>query len=273
MIIRRNESMARHTAWRTGGACDAFVQVWDVADFFAALDWCRSEGLHWTVLGAGTRTVGRDAGYSGVIVRLGGLFQSISREQDRWTLGAGMPAAAVAMLAAESGEAGLEDWMTTTGSVGAAIALDSGVWTSCCTAVRYAFRGKEKSSPYDEFMALKGKPTVFGATFQLRADRPDAVRDRTLGRLRGLGRGTWTPPSSWFVPPKKASLREVLDRAGLRDIRLREALIPGVAPEMLVNMGGGTARDLALLHQSAMERTSREVGVDLDSRIHWLGRA
>ncbi len=273
VILLRNERIARHTAWRTGGDCDAFIQALDVADFFAAVEWCRAEGLHWTILGAGTRTVGRDSGFSGAMIRLGGEFQSFARDGERYTLGAAAPAAAVAMGAAENGLSGLEDWITTTGTVGAALALDKGGWTSACTGVRYAFRGKEKASSYEEFTAIKGKPVVFGATFQLSADRPEAVRERTLARLRGMGRGTWTPPGSWLVPPKKASLREVLERAGLRDIRLREVLIPAVAPEMLVNLGGGTARDLALLHQSAIERTAREVGVDLESRICWLGRA
>ena len=54
-------------------------------------------------------------------------------------------------------------------------------------------------------------------------------------------------------------------------MRLRQVAIPELAPELLVNLGEGTAADLSLLHRSAIERVSRVHGIELVSRIKWTG--
>jgi hypothetical protein len=38
-----------------------------------------------------------------------------------------------------------------------------------------------------------------------------------------------------------------------------------------VNLGGGTAADMQLLHRSAMDQVSRVQGEELRSRVRWLG--
>jgi UDP-N-acetylmuramate dehydrogenase len=275
VIVRRNEPLARHTAWRTGGACDAFLLVPSVDDYFQAIEWCKAEELSPTVLGAGTRVVARDGGYSGAVLRLTGDFSKFELRSGLWEVGAAVPVAALSAATAAAGFTGLEDCCSHPGSFGAALSLDSGPtagWGAVVHTVQYVFRGKEKVSTYEDFAAIKGRPVVFGATLRLEMASADAIQERMLARWRGQARVPVTPPSSWVLPPKKVSLREVLDRAGLRDIRLRDVAIPGAAPEMLVNLGGGTARDLALLHQSALERTVRECGVELQSRVTWWGR-
>jgi UDP-N-acetylenolpyruvoylglucosamine reductase len=47
--------------------------------------------------------------------------------------------------------------------------------------------------------------------------------------------------------------------------------IPAEAPELMVNLGGGTARDLGLLQRSVLDRIQRERGVTLESRMHFRG--
>src|SRR5690606_8547817 len=62
LVVREGERLARHTAWRTGGPCDAFLLVNRREALPAALELCRARGWSRTVLGAGTRTVVRDGG-------------------------------------------------------------------------------------------------------------------------------------------------------------------------------------------------------------------
>ena len=76
--------------------------------------------------------------------------------------------------------------------------------------------------------------------------------------------------SSWYAPAR-APLREVFASVRLQRVRLRSVAIPETATETLVNLGGGTAADLALLHRSAVERVKVTRGFELDSRVMWAG--
>ena len=53
--------------------------------------------------------------------------------------------------------------------------------------------------------------------------------------------------------------------------RLRDVAIPEDAPELLIKLGLGTARDLQLLHRSSLDRVKRTRGVELESRVKWVG--
>ena len=54
-------------------------------------------------------------------------------------------------------------------------------------------------------------------------------------------------------------------------VRLRKVAVPRAAPDLLVNLGSGTARDLTLLHKSLVDRIHRERGVELRSGLRWAG--
>jgi UDP-N-acetylenolpyruvoylglucosamine reductase len=92
----------------------------------------------------------------------------------------------------------------------------------------------------------------------------------TRVRLRaGVAKG---PGNGWFVAKKGTSIVDALERSGLVGLRLRDVTLPDVAPEMPVNLGRATARDLQLVHQCALDRVRRETGVELAPRVSWLGR-
>jgi UDP-N-acetylenolpyruvoylglucosamine reductase len=40
---------------------------------------------------------------------------------------------------------------------------------------------------------------------------------------------------------------------------------------LLCNLGAGTAADLLMLHKSAIERVDKARGIELESRIEWIG--
>lgn len=268
--VRRNEPLSRHLPWRTGGACDVFVVVHRRESLGPALAACRGESLNVTLLGAGTRSAVRDGGLAGAVLRLGTDWASIA-PGETWAVGAAVPVPALVAAAIEAGKSGVEDFAASAGSFGASLLLDEG-WDGVVAEARWFWRGATRTGTLDELRKAGKKAIVEGATLRLAAADPATVRKRSLARLKGDVRGVWTPPCSWYEAPKRVGLRDLLERVGLGDVRLRDVLLPAVAPELLVNLGGAPARDLALLHQSAIERVGRETGVVLEKRIGWLGR-
>jgi UDP-N-acetylmuramate dehydrogenase len=261
-VIRRDEPLSRHLPWRTGGPCSAYILVHRRGALAEVLAMLRTEDLAWHVLGAGTRTCARDQGLAGAMIRLGTGFATVARDGDALEVGAAVPVPALCAIAAGYSLAGLERHAGTPGSVGAALANDA--WDEAVERVDYVSRG-EKSGTLDD-LRRSPKAIVVGARLRLRPDRAERVVERTAIAAATMG-------SPWFCAPKKASSREVLERAGLADVRLRDVALSAVAPEWPANLGGATARDLHMLHQSALDRVVRHTGIELRSRVGWLGRA
>jgi len=261
MIVRLDEPLARHTAIRTGGRCRAWVVVETVEELADVTADCRAHDWKWSLLGHGTRTVYRDADQPGAVIRLGTSFGTVTSD---WRVGASVAVPALVARAAALGAAGIEHFAATAGSFGASLALDEG-WDDVVSDVHALHRGKAVAMSLND--ARKGK-VILGATLTLREDRPESVRKRVDKALAATSRSRESP---WYAVPGKQSLREVFASVLLPRVRLREVAIPSTAPELLVNLGGGTAADLMLLHKSALERVKSTRGIELDSRVLWAG--
>lgn len=266
LTVRLAEPLARHTAWRTGGRCGAFVVAHDRAGLQTVLADCRSAGWRWTLLGAGTRTVVRDGGIEGVVLRLGPELGAIRHlGQARWEVGAAAPVPALVAAATRAGHSGVEPLTCVPGSVGASVVLD-GLWDEVVEEVAWLHRGRERWGEPSEARARKR--IVLAVRIRLVASDPSKVAQRVRSNLR---RERPYAPSSWYGAPKRGSLRRVLATVQLPLVRLRQCAIPEVAPEVLVNLGHGSAADLALLHKSALHRVQQARGLALQSRVRWVG--
>ncbi len=266
LVVLPEASLARHTAWRTGGTCDAFVWVHRADALVGVIQECRAVDWKWTLLGAGTRTVVRDGGITGVVLRLGTDFARVDRtDPELWEVGAAVPVPALVATATAAGRTGLEALATVPGSVGASLHLDTG-WEDVVELVHYLHRGSVRSAPLDEVQGRNR--VVVGCSLRLAEAEPDAVA-RQVRKALTPGKGPL--PSSWYEPPKRGRLRAVLGSVELPRVRLRSVAIAADAPEVLLNLGEGTAADLALLHRSAVERVKKSRGVELESRVRWIG--
>jgi UDP-N-acetylmuramate dehydrogenase len=266
LVVRPYESLARHTPWRTGGTATAFVTAHTEDGLVTALRDCRQASVSVQLLGAGTRVVYRDGDVDAVVLRLGGELATIRVDGDIIDCGAGAPVPAVVAVAESHGLTGLEGFATTPGTVGAAVLFDDG-WAEVVEAVQTISRDKVVDAELDK-LRRKKKGVVVRVRLRLKVDPSGTVPQRTRAVWRAQQPG---PPNSWFEPLRKQSARSVLRTVQLPLVRLRRVAIPETAPECLINLGGGTAADLALLHRSAVDRVKKVRGISLESPLKWVG--
>ncbi len=266
LVVRLAEPMARHTPWRTGGIVPAHVLAHTEDAAVLALQECRQAGWPCLVLGAATRSVFLDGDVDGAVLRFAGELASARVDGTTLVAGAGCPVPVLVALAERHGLSGLEDMACTAGSVGAAVKLDD-AWEPLVTVVRTIRRDKVVEEALPSVRRRKGS-VVLGVRLVLRQDTPTAVAARTRDRWRAQRP---VPACSWFQAPRRGDVRDILQSAALPLVRLRRTAIPEVAPECLVNLGGGTAADLALLHKSALDRVKKVRAIDLGRTISWVG--
>ncbi|MCB9670966.1 MAG: FAD-binding protein [Alphaproteobacteria bacterium] len=262
LSVRFREPLSRHTAWRTGGPCDVWVVAHDDDAVVEVLADCKAAGWDVTVVGSGSHTLVRDGGIDGVVLRLGQGFCDLRfLDDDRVEAGGALPVPALLALAGAQGLAAPEALYGVPGTFGASVLRDP--W-DVVTIDLARERGVRTKAP--EAVGARTKGVVLRAVVQLERVGVAAAR----ARLHETFRKPTTPTGAWFEGGR-GSIRKLLRKAALDRVRLRQVAIPDGAPEMLVNLGGGTASDLRLLQKSAIERVKRTRGVDLVSPLKWVG--
>lgn len=264
--LLEDEPLAKHVAIRLGGPCDAYLVAHDEPGLADAWAWCRERDQRPTMLGAGTRTLGRDGGVRGAVLRLGQGFAGHEvRDAIHW-VGAARPVPAMVARARVLGQSGLERFACTAGSLGAALVNDDG-WDEVVDKVQIWRRNRITDVDVAD---VRGKKNVVVVAAMLTLE-PSTVEQVTAATRRALARAEPVPPGSWFGAPQTDELRELIRSARLPMVRLRRAAIPRESPEMLVNLGGATVDDVQLLLRSMVDRVKKVRGEALAPRVRWTG--
>ncbi len=202
-------------------------------------------------MGSGSRTVVRDGGLAGAIVQLGHGFCSIREDAEGAWFGAALPLAVLARLGGP-----LAVLARAPGSIGASVSCDAG-WGPWVHKVRYVGRGAERAKDMAGFEKASSRAVITEVCIRREVEaQPPAVEE----------------PGGWYKPLDVGETTEAIVDASLSDTRLRDVAVPRETANALVNLGGGSARDLEILQRSVIDRVFRSRGVQLSDRMRWLGR-
>ena len=237
------------------------------------------------VLGAGSNTLVRDGGLSGVTVKLGPAFGKITAEDGaRIRAGAAALDKSVAKQAAKAGIAGLEFYVGVPGAIGGALRMNAGCYGSetknvLVEAVALDRKGRRIIAPAAELgYAYRHSDAPMDwifveAVFQGRADAPAAVTER-MDAITAK-RETTQPirektSGSTFKNPDPAtsggrSAWQLVDAAGWRGKPIGGARFSEQHCNFLINDGTATASDLETLGETVRAAVKDQFGVEL----HW----
>ena len=94
--VRTHFRLAPLTSFRIGGPAALYLEPQSDADLVAAGEAVRETGIPFVVLGKGSNVLVADAGFDGLVLRLGRGYRWAAREGDRLTAGGAMPLPALA---------------------------------------------------------------------------------------------------------------------------------------------------------------------------------
>jgi len=257
VVLRLDERVARHSALRIGGEVEAWVLALDeaaVKDAVAALRRGKLSLRPHDPLGD---HYAREEGLAGAMLRLGPAFGQLGVEDDRLHAGAAVPLARLGVVAARHG---LEAWAPLSrwpGTVGGWLSgADPARLAPLVHSVR-ALRGRsvvERSG--DTLASLGSKAIVLGAVFHGRPDAPLPP----------------SPPSPGSLTLQGGDVLRAMVKSRLPGLRLRSIRLASEQPGLVVNLGGGSSRDLDLVLKLVQDRLKRDHGVELEARLAPLGR-
>jgi UDP-N-acetylmuramate dehydrogenase len=275
------------TTLGVGGPAAVFVAVPDAAalrEVMRQLSAAAPEEVPLLVVGKGSNLLISDAGFPGLVVRLGGGFKWLRRDADAVSAGGGEAMPALAAWTAREGLAGLEFGAGIPATVGGCVRMNAGahggqtgdslldVEVETCEGSLVLESGRLGLGYRTS--SLPERSVVTAARWRLRPDDPGQIRDR-LDDLRAWRRQAQPLRQrncgSVFTNPVGDSAGRLVDAAGLKGLRVGGAQVSDKHANFIVVDAGARAADVYALLGLVAQRVADRCGVRLVPEVRVVG--
>jgi len=287
--------LAPLTTFRVGGPADALIETRSSAEIVRALELAHEHGVPVTMLGGGSNVLVSDRGVRGLVVRpRGGVVQPVDGQHVR--ADASVTINGLVRWTILRALGGLERWAGTPGTVGGAVVgnahFGGRLIGDVITEVQVVDRTgevtvlsvDEMGFAYDRSRVQQTGEVVLTATFRVTAADSTSLRETARASLayRKRTQPLETPSAGCiFQNPESSrdrlpagmpfSAGALVDRAGLKGVRMGGARVSEAHGNFIVNEGGATAADIRALIERCKSEVQRQFGVTLREEIVYLG--
>jgi UDP-N-acetylmuramate dehydrogenase len=284
--LRVGVPLAPLTSFRIGGPARLFVEAQDDADLDAVGEAAGASGVPVVVIGKGSNVLIADAGFPGIVIRLGRGYRWAGRDGERVTAGGAMPLPALAGVAMRHGLAGLEFGVAIPATLGGAVRMNAGAHDRAMSdvverlevlvlseRVRRSVTREEAGFAYRR-SELPADGIVVSAGLRLARGEDAAIRDAMEGAREWRRR---TQPlaeancGSVFKNPDGDHAARLIDAAGMKGARVGGATISEKHANFIVTEPGASAAEVWELIERVRRAVETEAGVRLETEVQLVG--
>src|SRR3954470_19902154 len=293
--LKRKEPLGQYTTFRIGGPADLFYDATSADDLAGAVTAARELGIDYFVLGLGANILVGDKGFRGLVIRNTSSHLKFLDHGRLW-VESGAVMAKLIPQAVERGLSGLEHYVGIPSTVGGAVwqnlhFLSPAPERERTMFIEEVFESAELLNDrderrlvdkaymkfgYDTSVLHSGREIALAVTFRLTPGDTGAMHRVMQENLswRG-GRHPWLEihPSagSIFKKIEGVGAGRLVDQCGLKGYRHGGAQISHMHANIMINLGGATAKDVRELIDLAQKRVEENCGVHLDPEIGFIG--
>lgn len=286
--VERDAPLAGLTTYRVGGAAAVLVRARREGDLAVVASALRRHHPPLLILGRGSNLLVADTGFPGIALLLEGEFEEITPGEGTVRAGGAVGLPVLARRTAADGIAGLEFYVGIPGTVGGAVRMNAGGHGRETREVLVSARvvdllsdglGVDRSVADLDLgyrrSAIGPNDVVAGATFRVHAGDPaeceariaDIVRWRREHQPGGANAG------SVFRNPPGDSAGALIERSGLKDLRIGGAVVSTKHANFIQAEPGATAADVRALVREVRRRVLEDSGIELQTELHFVGFA
>ncbi len=234
------------------------------------------------VIGGGSNVLASDDGYDGTVVL--NRYASVFERDGLTVAGSGTRLTALCRCLEGKALTGLEWAVGIPGTVGGAVKMNAGAFGSCIAdTIVYAdvLRcGRLVRLYRDELCfgyrqsAITGGDVVIEAAFKTARSSARAVRERMrqAETARRITQPAARSAGSVFKNPPGLSVGRLIDDAGLKGYRVGGAKISEVHANIIVNIGGATAKDVTSIIKTVKQELMSRYGAAVQEEIVYIGK-
>jgi UDP-N-acetylmuramate dehydrogenase len=283
--VLENEPLARYTTYRIGGPARYLVLPAETEDVGKALELAASRGLPWFALGLGSNLLVKDAGFPGVVIRIGKGLDRFEMKGATAIVGAGMPTPLLARRTAEAGFAGVERFRGIPGTVGGGVYMNAGAHGAefaevLTEATVMDAKGKIRQIPRKQ-ISFKYRSSNLGNVIVLEAKL--ALIEEPAAKLKEIQEKLlrWRKAGTPFDQPCAGSVFKnpggprtagvLIDECGLKGFTIGGAQVSTLHANYFVNTGTATASDVLKLIDHVRKAVLKKTSVELELEIKVIG--
>jgi len=281
-----NAPIARETTFRVGGQVACLARPRTGAALIAALSAARRLDRPRVVIGGGSNVLMPDGYWDALVIQIKGFAvgaeaRTAGGGAARLALGAGVTLAACERYCLRRGLFGFEALVGIPGTIGGALVMNAGahgetisdhlLWLELITR-----DGERRRYPRHELdpgyrtMGLPAGATVLEAGFELLPGPKAELRARLrqfIARRRATQPLDWPSAGCVFKNPPETSAGLLIERAGLKGLRIGDAAISERHGNWVINRGQATAQDVVSLIELVEQRIESEFGIRLEREL------
>lgn len=284
--FRTEESMAKHTTFKTGGPADLFLMPKNRMELKESIALLRHYDAPYLVIGNGSNLLVGDGGIRGAVIQLYSRMQQISVEDAYMTLDCGVLLSAAAAKAAEASLDGLVFASGIPGTFGGAVVMNAGAYggemKDILVSVDVLTADLEvKTVPaaaldlsYRHSIVPEKGYVVLGGKLQLKKGNEQEIRERMaeLAQQRREKQPLQYPSAgSTFKRPEGYFAGKLISDAGLKGKTIGGAQVSEKHAGFIVNIGGATTKDILDLIAFCQKTVKEQFGVMLETEVKIVG--
>ncbi len=279
--------MSEHTTFKIGGAADVLIfpsTPGEVADVFKLIDEFK---IPLTILGNGSNVLVLDKGIRGAVMKFSDrFFGNIQVAGKKIIAGAGAKLADVSKFAAKNYLSGTEFAVGIPGSIGGAVFMNAGAYDGEMKNIVANVKAVSKSGELLNFgrdvLDFGYRQSVFqrndcaiceveleltsGDYYEIKNKMDDFTARRESKQPLEL-----PSAGSTFKRPRGYFAGTLIDKTGLKGLRVGGAMISEKHAGFVVNAGGATADDVLQLIDEVKKRVYEAHGVTLNPEVRIIG--
>lgn len=287
--VLRDEPMSRHTSFRIGGPAEALVLAADEAELAAVLSAVTTTGVEHMIIGNGSNLLVSDEGYPGIMIKLAGDFESITRsaeDPDRVRVGAAVLMSRTAAFLTENGLSGFEFASGIPGSIGGAVFMNAGAYGGEIKDVVRSVRvmdpdgtnareisGEDMDFSYRHSKAQEEDMLILSAEMELTTDDPAAIAERVAdlaARRNAKQPVSFSSAGSTFKRPAGGYAAALIEQSGLKGYKVGGAEVSEKHSGFVINTGGATCEDVLAVMRHVREKVYADSGIMLEPEVRLI---
>ncbi|MDI6726091.1 MAG: UDP-N-acetylmuramate dehydrogenase, partial [Smithellaceae bacterium] len=284
-----NESLRNHTSMGVGGPADALVYPAGAEELGQLLKFLRDRGLPSFILGNGTNVICRDGGFRGIVISLADLavLQVVQDMGEKVLIraeaGAGL--GRLVDFTLRDSLTGMEFLAGIPGAVGGALRMNAGAYgreIKDCTDSLEIMDGSGvtqrigRAGLHFDYrnLLLPAGAVILAGSFFLEKGESGGIKARIseiLAARKERHPLNFRNAGSIFKNPSGQPAGQIVDRLGLKGLKVGDAQISPLHGNFIVNLGQASARDIIDLIGQVKETVRTKAGICLEEEVKIIG--
>ena len=286
-----NESMSKHTSFKTGGPCDLFVEVSDKDELITLITIAKENDIPITVVGNGSNLLVKDSGIDGIVIKYNNrdIDIDVNSNDNLVIASSGVINAYLGNILLEYELGGFEFACGIPGTLGGAIYMNAGAYGSemkdVVVEVEYLNLDNLKiESLNNEQLEFAYRTSIFQSKINaiilsvkmkfektnalLIKDKMDEYRDKRLNSqpLEYPSAGSTFKRLDDFLTAK------AIDEAGLKGYSIGGAEVSSKHAGFIVNKGNATSQDIIDLIEHVQKVILEKYNKKIETEVRIIGR-